>query len=252
VLNIEQLKKNVSGIDFRLKRPGIYKVLVPFFHEDGDMYDIFLEESPVNPNLLRISDHGLTIMKLSYCFDFNTDNKKDVLNSIILQNRAKIENGEIYIEATPDIFQQCLYQLLQTLTKVSNVDILSRETIKSMFYDLLKEFVGVSFSAYEITEKYTPIANDENLMVDYRINARKPIFLYGVKDDSKASKVIINCLNYQKNDIPFRSLVVHEDLDGLTSFNKKQLINVSDKQFCTLEDFKAYGLAYIQRELSAA
>jgi len=250
MLKLESLKHGVGKIDFRLKRPGVHKVLVPFYHEDGDMYDIFIEELPNSPDLLRISDRGLTLMKLSYVFDIDSDTKRDVLNSIVSQNCAKLEDGEIYIDINPINFQQSLYQMLQTVAKVSNVDILSRETVQSMFYSLLNEFVVGSPLMEKVIRQYKPITGDENFVVDYRIDAQRPIFLYGVKDNSKASKVVISCLNFQKSNIPFRSLVVHENLDKLDSFNKKQITNISDKQFFTLEDFREEGLEYISRELS--
>ena len=251
VSSLDNIKHNLGDINFRLKRQGIYKIIVPFFYEDGDMYDIFLELSPSDPNRLRISDHGLTVMKLSYVFDFDTPTKKEVLNSIVSQNRANIVNGEIFVDASPDMFQQYLYQMLQTLMKVSNLDVLSRETVKSMFYDLFNEFVREAFRDLNIVDHYTPMPSDENLVVDYKIDARRPIFLYGVKDSAKASKVIISCLNFQQNDIPFRSLIVHDNLEKLDSFNQKQITNISDKQFFTLEGFKKSGLEYIKRELSA-
>lgn len=72
MLNLDELKRQFNIIDFREKRPGIFKVLLPFFHEDGDMYDVFIEE--IN-DYIRISDYGLTMMKLSYNFEFDTDHK---------------------------------------------------------------------------------------------------------------------------------------------------------------------------------
>ncbi|MCL1786651.1 MAG: hypothetical protein FWG38_01585, partial [Defluviitaleaceae bacterium] len=81
--------------------------------------------------------------------------------------------------------------------------------------------------------------------------AHRPIFLYPVKDNAKASKVIISCLNFQQKNVPFRSLIVHENFEKLDGFNKKQITNISDKQFYTLDDFERDGSAYIERELSA-
>ena len=70
MLDLASLKQAFGNIDFREKRIGVYKVLVPFFYEDGDMYDIFIEEIPER-NTIRISDYGLTLMKLSYSFDIS-------------------------------------------------------------------------------------------------------------------------------------------------------------------------------------
>ena len=46
MLDIDGLRRTFGQFDFREKRIGVYKVLAPFFYEDGDMYDIFVEELP--------------------------------------------------------------------------------------------------------------------------------------------------------------------------------------------------------------
>jgi hypothetical protein len=66
-LILDSLSTNIN-LSFREKRPGIYKILAPFFYEDGDMYDIFIQKQPSVEGLLRISDFGLTLMKLLYTF----------------------------------------------------------------------------------------------------------------------------------------------------------------------------------------
>ena len=105
MLQLNDLCQRFGRIDFREKRPGLYKVLVPFFHEDGDMYDIFVEEVPGNSEKLRISDYGLTLMKLSYTFDIDTENKQQVLESIIRQNRCDLDNGSIFLVIAPNQFE---------------------------------------------------------------------------------------------------------------------------------------------------
>ncbi|MDR0926195.1 MAG: DUF1828 domain-containing protein [Ignavibacteria bacterium] len=249
MLNIELLKKQTIDFGFREKRPNIYKVLVPFFHEDGDMYDIFVEESPVNNNLIRVSDYGLTLMKLSYAFDIDTDNKRTTLESIVAQNRCEIDNGLIYIDVLDTQVQSAVFLLSQVISKVSNMDIISREMVKSMFYDLLQEFVlemEISFN-YKMKKDITPLADSPDLVVDFEIPAKRPIYLFGARDDSKASKIIISCLQFSSNKLPYQSLVIHEDFETLTKFNQKQITNAVDKQYTSLDEFKAKGRDYLAR-----
>lgn len=58
-------------IAFREKRPGIFQMIAPLYHEDGDMIEIFLENLYGNDTPIRICDHGMTIMRLSYNFDID-------------------------------------------------------------------------------------------------------------------------------------------------------------------------------------
>ena len=47
---LDLLKQQFNGhVAFRERRPGVLQVLAPLFHEDGDMVDIFLVQSPPDP-----------------------------------------------------------------------------------------------------------------------------------------------------------------------------------------------------------
>jgi len=246
MLDLESLKKMAGSVDFREKRVGVYKVLAPFFYEDGDMYDIFIEE--LGTDRIRISDYGLTLMKLSDAFDIDTKYKKEVLDAIIVQNRARIDNGMIYLDIFPHQFAAGINQFAQVVAKVTNMDIISRETQKSMFPEMLHTFVTEALKEFNVTEDFAP-TDDRQLIVDYKIAAQRPIFLYGVGEDEKASKVVISCLTFRNQGILFRSLVVCEDMDSLSRFNRTQLTNVAQKQYYTLEGFREHGLSYIRDEV---
>ena len=249
MLDLDELKHRFQNIDFREKRIGLYKVLVPFFYEDGDMYDIFIEELQ-GTKQIRISDYGLTLMKLSYSFEIDTDHKQEVLETIILQNRAQIDNGMIYLDVFPHQLDVGINQFSQVISKVTNMDIIGRELQKSMFPEMLRNFINSYLNDFEVVEEYTP-TSDRHLIVDYKISAPRPIFLYGVNENAKASKVVISCLTFKNQSIPFRSLVVYEDMDKLSRFNRAQLTNVAQKQYFSLDGFREQGLAYIKDELSA-
>lgn len=252
--HLESLISDFKNLQFREKRSGLFKVLVPFFYEDGDMYDVFVEECPSNRNLLRVSDYGLTLMKLSYNFEIDTPRKKEILASTISQNRCFYDNGMIYLDVQPIQFAMGIYQFAQVIAKVNAMDMLSYDNIQSMFYDYLNSYMSESLQKYHYTKNYLP-TNDNQLIVDYQIpaksNSSKPLFIFGVSENTKASKVVISCLSFQKQRIPFRSLIIHEDFDELSSFYRNQITNMADKQFTSLQDFQAEGMEYIERELAS-
>lgn len=249
MLKIDDLKEKFSNMDFREKRVGLFKVIIPFFHEDGDMYDLFVEESPVNNSKVRISDYGLTLMKLSYDFSMDTENKKQILKNIVVKNRGNIDDGNIFLDVESSQLESAIYQMIQIISKVSNMDIISHEAMKSYFYEFLDEFITEKLQKFTIEKNAMPLG-DADLKVDYQIGKNKPIYLFGVKDNSKASKVIITCLTAQNKRIPHRSLVINDDFDSLSGFNRKQLINTVDKQFTSLDDFKILGEDYLNREIA--
>lgn len=220
------------------------RLYAPFFHEDGDMYSIYLETAD---DTVVIRDFGNTLMRVAYTFDIDTPNKQSILSNIVKSNSGELDDGELIIRTSLDRLSDSILQYSQLIAKVSNIDILSRETVKSLFYDYLNEFVMRSFSKLGVKERSLP-TKDKQLIVDYEIPAAKPIYLFGVNDNNKASKVIISCLTYQKKQMPFRSVVIHEDFDTLSSFYRNQITNAADKQFTSLDDFRSEGPAYVERE----
>lgn len=228
---------------------NVYRLYAPFFHEDGDMYSIYLD---FGNDGVTIRDYGNTLMRVSYDFDISTPNKRNVLRSIVKRNLGELEDGELLIRAkcNESDVQEAVYQYAQLVSKVSNIDILSRETVKSMFYDYLNEFMMTKLKGYNVQKGVFP-TSDHELEVDYAIEGHRPIYLFGVRGDAKASKTVISCLNFQKQGLPFRSVIVHEDLSGLTGFNRRQITNVADKQFYQLSDFQEQGAAYLAREFPA-
>lgn len=91
--------------------PGVSRLYIPLFHEDGDMLSIYIDSQSNNQILIR--DYGNTLMRVSYTFDINTEHKKKVLYDIIKSNNGSLDDGEI-IYAT-DISARLLqkYRILE-------------------------------------------------------------------------------------------------------------------------------------------
>ena len=231
--------------------PNVMRIYAPFFHEDGDMMSMYLETMPDGTFLLR--DFGNTLMRVSYTFDIDSDNKQLILNNIVKGNYGILDDFELQLKATLDSLPEAILQFSQLITKVSSIELLQRQTVKTMFFEYLDDFITTKLSNYKVSKQTTP-SRDKQLVVDFQIdppNERKPIYIFGVNENVKASKVVISCLNFQKQKLPFRSLVIHEDFGGLSSFYRNQITNAVDKQFTTLDDFKEEGLDYITRELAS-
>lgn len=230
------------------KRPGITQVCAPFFYPDGDMISIFIEQYD---NLLRVCDFGETLMHLSYSFDLNTENKMKILNDIIIENYGQIDGGNIFVETSPDQLYFAIMRLAQIISKVSNMDILKRENIKSLFYDYLYSFIESNLSKYKPEKNSIPVKNRSDLVVDYSFTAMsRPIYLFGIKDSWKAKETTICCLEFQKLKIPFKSLVVYENLESIALKDRNRLIDITDKQFTELSAFKDLSTEYFEREIA--
>ncbi|GAB1431735.1 DUF1828 domain-containing protein [Spirochaetota bacterium] len=246
----QKLKQSFNNrISFREKKEGTYQIVAPFYHEDGDMYDIFLEFSK-NNGKYRICDHGLTLMRLSYTYELDTPKKEEIFFQILLDNNVYNDNGNLFIEVQEDEHvYNAIMRFSQVISKVTNMQIYRRELVKSLFYEDLKDFILNNLLQFVPSSNFLPITDREDLEVDFRFEIKpKNLFLFGVKDNAKARLVSISCLEYLRKNVSFRSIIVHEDFDQLSSKDRRIITNVVDKQFTDIADFKANALSYFERE----
>jgi hypothetical protein len=247
---LASIKANFNNrISFYEKGMNIYQVLAPFYHEDGDMYDLFLDINNTS-SLIRVCDHGHTLMRLSYTYDIDTPKKQEIFYQIIHDNKIENDNGNLYLEATQDDLYKAILRFTQVIAKITNMQLYRREVVRSMFYEDLNGFIQENLFSFRMEEKFLPIPEREELEVDFCFKAPpKPLYLFGVKDNEKAKLVTISCLEYMRKKISFRSIAVHEDFETLSAKDRKIITNVVDKQFTDFEDFKTHGQEYFEREM---
>jgi hypothetical protein len=232
------------------KRPNIFQVIAPFFHEDGDMLEIFVEST--GENRYRISDYGLTLMHLSYNTSF-TASKEALFNDILKGNGLDEEGGSIFIESDFENLQSRFFHITQTLAKVSSLQYLNKQAIKNLFYDTLKTRINDDFSdmANIIQHQYKPLPAHADCIVDvaFLFPGRPPAFLFAIKerDNQKALEVVVNCLELKASGTDFHSLVVHQNFDLLAKKNSNKLLRATDKQFLDSEQFNHDGKSYIKK-----
>lgn len=258
-MDIEEiLKAEFNGhVSLRERRPGIFQVVAPLFHEDGDMVDLFLDLPRSAGEPIRISDHGMTLMRLSYSYEVDTPSKRKVLDRILSENGVQEIQGRLFVETTPAHLYPALLQFAQTIAKVSNMHVFKREVIQSLFYEMLNDFVATSLAIYDPQPGYQPIPGRDDLDVDWRFPVRtrdiltRDIFLYGVRDGAKARLAGLTCLEFRRMNIPFRSVIVHEDLESeMSKKDQRRITNIADKQFASLPDFVAEAPEFFEREIA--
>ena len=251
-LLLDNLKQGFNRqVALREKRPGILQILAPLFHEDGDMIDMFIDIPKSAGDPIRISDHGLTLMRLSYNCDIETPAKQRVLGRILSENGIAEIDGRFSLETTSDGLYPAILQFAQAIAKVTNIQAFNREVVQSLFYESLGEFVSSSLSAYFPQRDFMPVSERDDLEVDWCFNVHpKRIFLYGVKGTAKARLAALTCREFQLLKIPFRSVIVHENFEtGLGQKDQARITNAADKQFVSLSDFKNEAGSYFEREV---
>lgn len=244
---LEHVKRNFNNrINIREKRPNIYQLIMPLYHEDGDMIDIFIEKKD---NELFLCDYGLTLMRLSYTYEIDTSNKEAIFQKILSENKLEESNGNIVFKTRKESIFSDIMHVAQAFMKIGSMRYFKREVIESLFYEMLNEIITKDLSEYKPKKEVLPIPDRDDLEADFEFNPNgHPVYLFGVKDAAKARLATICCLEYQNANIKFRSLIVHEDFEKLPRKDRTRLTNACDKQFTSLEDFKFNARTFLERE----
>ncbi len=249
---LETIKQQFNDrVEMKEKRPGIVQLYAPLYHEDGDMVDIFLQESPGVPAKVRVCDHGMTLMRLSYEYDVDTPNKERIFQKILSENGLGEINGNLYIDASPEELYPAILQFAQTISKVSNMRMYRREVIHSLFFETLEEIVESQLQRFHPRHSYFPLPQQEEYEVDYCFNNReRPIFMFGVNSPATARLAIISCLKFQTENLKFYGAVVLDGLDSLGRKDQSRLLSAADKVFPSLDDLRENGEKFLEREIA--
>jgi hypothetical protein len=244
---INKLKLQFNGrVSVSEKRSGIWQLFLPFYHEDGDMVEIYVQKEG---NQWKICDFAMAIMRLSYAYDIDSTNKEKIFQKIISENGLQEEDGNIFIYSNDDDFYPNIMQLIQGISKITSMRYFRREVIESLFFEQLEEFIYADLQNYRPQKKVVPIKERDDLETDFQFSPNGyPVFLFGVKDVAKARLAAICCLEYQKQIQKFRSYIVHEDFTKIPKKDITRLTSACDKQFVSLDDFRDNAVKNLERE----
>ncbi len=244
---IQHIKKDFNErFSIKQKRPGIFQLYLPIYHEDGDMIDLFIVSKG---NKYSLCDYGLTLQRLSYAYDIDTENKESILQKIISENGLIEENGNICLDTSPATVYSDIMHITQSYAKIGSMRYFKREVVENLFYEILDEFIKNELKEFKPQDKVLPIPERDDLEADYSFSPNgHPVYLFGVKDVAKARLATISCLEYQRANLNFRGWVVNEDFETLPRKDRSRLTNTCDKQFTTLEDFKLSAKTFLERE----
>ena len=150
-----------GGFDLYERRPGDYQLILPILHEDGDMLDVYLQDSPMGEEYVRICDFGLALMRLSYTYNVDTPARQRILDSIFINNKVSNNDGNLYLDTHISALYEGVLRFAGCIQKVCNMRYWSREIVRSEFYDDLRDCITTELS------RFSPVA-DKSPLADYR------------------------------------------------------------------------------------
>ena len=211
------------------------------------MVDIFLV--PKGKDKFELCDFGQTIMRLSYSYQIDTENKEAILQKILTENQLIEDDGNIKFETHPETIFSDIMHVTQAYTKIGSMRYFKGEVIESLFFEMLDDFIFKNLTDFKPERDVLPVPSRDDLAVDFAFTPNgHPVYLLGVKDKSTAMLATIKYLEFHNKNLNFRGWVVYEDFDKIPKSDQKRLTNASDKQFTSLEDFMSQGKVFFDRE----
>ncbi|MCH7974106.1 MAG: DUF1828 domain-containing protein [Bacteroidetes bacterium] len=230
----EKVSSEISLLEEGLNR---YRVFTPFCFDDGDHFSIVLKK--IGSNWL-FTDEAHTLMHMSYEID-TSSLKKGTRQKIIsntLENFGMSENdGELMLQIEGENYGSAFYNYIQALTKITDISYLSKEQVRSTFYEDFKYFITETVDPNRITLDYTHPEYDKGkkYIVDCCINGMvKPIFLFAISNDSKCKDVMISMYQFERWGIKYHSVSIFEDQETINRRVLAKFSDIGDKQFSSL------------------
>ena len=244
---LDYIKRDFNGRGaIKEKRPNIYQLLLPIYHEDGDMIDLFI--TLTGDNKFALCDYGLTLQRLSYAYDIDTENKEAILQKIVTENSLKEQDGNICLETKPETLYTDIMHITQAYAKIGSMRYFKREVIESLFAEMLDEFIFSELKEFNPEKKPMPIPGRDDLEADYAFHPNgKPVYLFGVKDVSRARLAALTYQSFLNSNIKSYNCIVTEDIEKLARKDRSRLLNASDKVFPTLDDFKSSSKQFLDK-----
>jgi len=246
---LSSVKKSFADqIEIYLRRENLFQIVIPIFYEDGDMVDVYLEVSAENKDKLKITDCGMTLMRLSYTYDINSPAREEIFSKLLKQNAVKFEEGVLYLDTKLEFIYQNVMQFIGCQQKIYTMRLWQKQVVKSMFFEELSKFIESHLSDFHPYKNFKPLENYPEIEVDYSLSSsKKTFFLFGVNNKDNAKNVAIALLEFQKAKLPFMSMVIHENINDLPKKEQTYLTQNADKQFPSLAYFKETGVNTLER-----
>ena len=228
-----------TGFDVYERETGDCQLVVPILHEDNDMVDIFLADSPQGRDYVRLCDYGMALMRLSYTFEISTTTRQDIFENIIINNGVSNEGGNLYLDTPVNKFYESVLRFAGCIQKVCNMRYWNRETVRSAFYDDLNRHIRTDLTLFAPVADITPIEQYPLVSVDWGLtwNSRN-LYLFGVRGNGKASSTALCLSELKKARLPFIGFVVHDSMEDLGKREQFYLTRNADKQYPDLDAFK--------------
>jgi hypothetical protein len=216
---------------------------------DGDHLAIILKKEA---GRWTLSDEGHTLMHLTYELDekdLREGNRQKIIANALSAFTVEDRDGELLIRVEKDRYGDALYSFVQAILRISDVSYLSRERVRTTFFEDVKEFIEQNIPEEKIHLAWSDPDHDPEgkYPVDFMIDGESgPVFVYAMTTDDRVRDAMINLLTFEKWGLKFTSIGIFENQEEINRKTLAKFTDVCGKGFSNLPGNRERFLKYIQ------
>ncbi len=241
-MSIETVERDFQrkvSAKIRLESEGLqrYRVLTPFRFEDGDHLVIVLKKEGSH---WLLTDEAHTYMRLTYDIEeryLEKSTRQNIISNALSEFQVLDRDRELVQFVKDERYGDSLYSFVQAILKISNVSFLSRERIRSTFKEDFQALLVENVPENQCTFDWKDSVHDPDgkYIIDCRINSmERPLFVQALSTDGATRDATITFLNFEKWNVPFRSMAIFEDQEKISRKVLARFTDICDRQFSSL------------------
>lgn len=229
-------------IGFKELKTG-FIVSLPTYDRDGDAHSIYVSKYTAG---WRLSDGASTVMRLSYESDLDVllkGSRLELFESYVKEAGVDYDDGELRLDVAADQLLAGLFTLTNLMSRISDIALLKQHRLSSSFKDDLRDALYSILPKEKIHENYIVpnVPNAEDYSIDYKIDAKKPLFLFAANNKDAVRLSIITMQHLEMHAIDFDSMIILEDFDKIPKQDLRRLMSAANDivpDLSNVEDIK--------------
>lgn len=139
---VEWLRQRMTTADVN----GVCEITTPFLDRHNDRLQIYVRKTEVG---FRLTDDSYIIgdLESSGC-TVRTPTRQAMLKSVLLGFAIHENEGELFVDATPENFPQKKHALLQAMISINDMFMTSKPTVHSLFIEDVRAFLEANDTRY--------------------------------------------------------------------------------------------------------
>lgn len=236
--DIAKAFKRKVGQEVTLEAEGVDRFIVytPFTFDDGDHYVVILKRID---GAWVLTDEGHTFMHLSYSeVDLSSGMRASMIDQALSTEGVENDGGELRLTIPGKAFGDALFSFVQALGRVAHTALWTQDRVKSTFFEDVAELIETTAPLGSVEQGYADpkVDAEGRYPIDFMVRGggNRRWFVFAVSSDNQCQQATIACLHYEKNNVPFSSLVIYENQTRINRRFLAQLSDVTGKAFSTI------------------